>query len=153
MRKDGLCHSCISSNQGQTSCIPLCAAASVCDRLAEDRVLGRARVEEKWWQDSHSSQQWHSHWDPNTPVISPSHHHLPPRKTVKNNSCLLALSASGDPTVMGAVKHGPRSIVTNERIKRTRGKFSEQCGLVPKRRGMGPHPSHHCSKHKVTDKI
>lgn len=88
-----------------------------------------------------------------TLVIKFSHHHLSLRKIIKNNSGSLALSTSGDPTVMGGVKNELSSMVTKEGIKSKRGKLSNQGGLIPHKKEMGPRPSYHCSKHKVTDEM
>lgn len=59
-----------------------------------------------------------------TPDIRLTDHHLSLRKIIRNNSCLLALSAFGDLTVMCSTKNGPNSMLTNEGIKRNRGKLS-----------------------------
>lgn len=39
-------------------------------------------------------------------------------------------------------------MVTNERTKRNKRNLSDQGGMVPKRRGMEPYLSYHCSKHE-----
>lgn len=74
------------------------------------------------------------------------------RKIIRNNSCLLALSAFGDQTETWNVKTWASGVVTNERIKRNRESSQIRVDWFLKEE-WGLHPFHHSSKHKATDKM